>query len=362
MVRITLTRPSNLAAVADRWQSLEAQADPSFFQTWAWVGCLAEERFPDPLLLAAEEDGVSVALALFNRRRRWLSRPTLYLGESGDGDLDSMFIEHNGPILRRGREALLPDLLAVALRAPGGMAWRGGCRLVLNGVGDAVLLAVAAAGGAVQRLRTQSAPLVDLAALRRAGRPFLESLSANTRYQLRRSARCYGMAGPVTVRRADSVAEAWEMLDRLAVLHQASWVRRGRQGAFARPAFRRFHRALLARAMPRGEADLLCIAAGSRVIGYLYNFRFRNRVLAYQGGFDYATAGRHEKPGLTCHHLAIEAAMAEGMDCYDFLAGADRYKTSLSCAMVPLHWFVAIPRWMAGRRGAINSMSGDIDA
>lgn len=344
MVRITLSRPPDLAAVADCWQSLEAQAGLSFFQSWSWVGCLAGERFSHPVLLAAEAEERIVALALFNRRRRLLSRPTLHLGESGDGALDSVFVEHNGPILRHGCEALLPDLLAAALRAPGSAPW-GGCRLVLRGVGDAVLQAAAAAGGAVRRLQTRLAPLVDLAALRQAGRPFLESLSANTRYQLRRSARSYAACGPVTLRRAASVAEAWEMLDRLAVLHQAIWTQRGQPGAFARPVFRRFHRNLLARAVPRGEADLLCIAAGSRVIGYLYNFHFRGRVLAYQSGFDYASAGPHEKPGLTCHQAAIGAALAEGMDCYDFLGGEQRYKSSLAGAAVPLHWFEMVPRW-----------------
>ncbi len=348
MVRFTLSRPPDLAAVADRWQSLEAQAGLSFFQSWTWVGCLAGERFSHPVLLAAEAEGQTVALALFNRRRRWLLRPALHLGESGDAALDSVFVEHNGPVLRRGCEAILPDLLAAALRAPGRAPW-GGRRLVLSGVGDAVLQAVITAGGTVRRLQTRPAPLVDLAALRQAGRPFLASLSANTRSQLRRSMRCYAAAGPVTLRRADSVAEAWDMLDRLAVLHQAIWTQRGRPGAFARPVFRRFHRTLLARAVPRGEADLLCIAAGSRVIGYLYNFRFRGRVLAYQSGFDYASAGAHEKPGLTCHQAAIEAALAEGMECYDFLGGEQRYKSSLAGATVPLHWFAAVPRWAVGR-------------
>jgi CelD/BcsL family acetyltransferase involved in cellulose biosynthesis len=345
MVCITLSRPSDLAELADRWQSLEAQAELSFFQSWTWVGCLAEERFSDPVLLTAEADGMPVALAMFNRRRRLLSRPSLHLGESGCGELDSVFVEHNGPVLRRGFETLLPDLLAATLRGMGSARWYGGWRLVLSGVGDGMLQAVAAAGGAVRRLQTRPAPLVDLAALRLAGRSFMDGLSANTRYQLRRSARSYAAAGPVEVRRAGSVEEAWEMLDGLAVLHQASWTRRGRPGAFARPAFRRFHRALLARALPRGEADMLCIAAGSRVIGYLYNFRFRNRVLAYQSGFDYAAAGPHQKPGLTCHHAAIEACAAEGIDCYDFLAGAHRYKSSLANEAVPLHWLVAVPRW-----------------
>ena len=137
---------------------------------------------------------------------------------------------------------------------------------------------------------------------------------------------------------------AW--LDALAALHQATWTGRGQPGAFANPAFRHFHRALLARAMPRGEADLLRIAAGARVIGYLYNFRHRGRALAYQSGFDYPDAGPHAKPGLTCHHTAIELARREGMDAYDFLAGGDRYKASLANAATTLHWLDMAPRWL----------------
>jgi CelD/BcsL family acetyltransferase involved in cellulose biosynthesis len=337
MVRITLFRPSDFAGVADRWRALEAEAAISFFQSWTWVGCLAEERFADPVLLSAEADGIAVALALLNRRWRWLARPVLFLGESGCAELDSVYVEHNGPLLRRGWEGLLSEVLAAALRAP-----EGGSRVVLSGVGEAALRA-AGSSGRVRRLQTRGAPWIDLAALRREGRPFLASLSANTRWQLRRSAQSYAAAGPIVVRRAGGVAEAWDMLDALAVLHQASWRRRGQAGAFARPTFRRFHRALLERGLSRREVEVLCVAAGERVIGYLYNFRFRGRVLAYQSGFDYARASAHEKPGLTCHQAAIEAALEEGMEGYDFLAGEQRYKASLGGVAVPLHWFEVGP-------------------
>jgi CelD/BcsL family acetyltransferase involved in cellulose biosynthesis len=337
MVRITLSRPSDVAAVADRWRALEAAAAISFFQSWTWVGCLAEERFADPVLLSAEADGLAVALALLNRRRRWLAPPVLYLGESGRAELDSVFVEHNGPLLRRGWEGLLPEVLAAALRAP-----EGGSRVVLSGVGEAALRAAGIAGR-VRRLQTRPAPWIDLTALRSEGRSYLASLSANTRAQLRRSAQSYAAAGPIVVRRAGDVAEAWEWLDALAALHQAGWRRRGQPGAFARPAFRRFHRALLERALPRGEAEMLCVAAGERVIGYLYNFRLGGRVLAYQSGFDYARASAHEKPGLTCHQAAIEAALEEGMQGYDFLAGEQRYKANLGGVAVPLYWFEVVP-------------------
>ena len=72
---------------------------------------------------------------------------------------------------------------------------------------------------------------------------------------------------------------------------------------------------------------------------------FRQRVFAYQSGFDYAAAGPHQKPGLTSHYLAIESYRRQGYRRYDFLAGADRYKTSHSNAVAMLHWLDVVPRW-----------------
>jgi CelD/BcsL family acetyltransferase involved in cellulose biosynthesis len=61
-------------------------------------------------------------------------------------------------------------------------------------------------------------------------------------------------------------------------------------------------------------------------------------VYNYQGGFDYNRALLHEKPGLTCHHLAIDAAIAAQCRRYDFLAGTAQYKDSLADTTVLLHW------------------------
>ncbi len=343
-VQITLSRPGDVAGIAAEWRALEARADPSFFQTWSWVGCLGAERFPDPLLLRVAEGGRLVGLALLNRRRR-----TLWLGESGDAAQDSVYVEHNGPLLACGRGDILADCLRALLRAPRHR------RLKLSGVNDAHL-AAARAAGAVRVLRSAPAPLVDLTALADGDTGYLAGLSANARQQVRRSDRRYAALGRIAVRRADTLAEALAFLDALAALHQASWTARGQPGAFANPIFRRFHRELLARAVPRGEADLLRIAAGDAVIGFLYNFRHRGRVLAYQSGFDYPGAPRHAKPGLTCHHAAIELARRDGLRAYDFLAGGDRYKTSLANAATTLHWLDIAPRWSP--RGIAYRLAG----
>lgn len=339
MPEISLTRPPAWTALGERWRALEARADGSFFQSWSWVGSRAEVRFPDPWLLAAEEGGRTLALGLFNRRRAapWGSR--LWLNESGLPAMDSIHVEHNGLLLARDApEGLLARLLA-------GLVGQGR-RVVLSGV-DAAHAAAARQTPGLRRDRTHPAQahVVDLAAVRAAPGGHLALLSANARHQIRRSLRRYAACGQLRVERAASLAEARAHLAALGRLHQATWTRRGRPGAFANAEFVAFHAALLEEAWPRGEIDLLRVAAGGEVLGYLYNFAWRGRVANYQSGFDYAAAGTAQhKPGLTCHHLAVEMYAAQGRDTYDLLAGNDRYKTSLATGTEPLHWFELLPR------------------
>jgi CelD/BcsL family acetyltransferase involved in cellulose biosynthesis len=343
--RIVLSEAGDLDALGKRWRQLEAEANASFFQSWTWVGCLADQRFPTPVLLEARCGETTVGLALLNRSGPFWERERLWLGESGMAQLDGIFIEHNGPVVARGHEDVLAACLHALLHQPILPRQRCGARrLLISGV-DETQMQIARGVGRVRVRQSQAAPFLDFTRIGTDATAFLDSLSANTRYQLRRSARRYGAAGPVRVRRAGSVTEALAFLDALVRLHQITWAARGRPGAFANPVILRFHRALIERGVPRGEVDLLAITAGEQEIGYLYNFRFQNRVLAYQSGFDYAVADLHQKPGLTSHHAAIEAYRAEGMSSYDFLAGDNRYKLNLTNAVSTLHWLEIMPRW-----------------
>jgi CelD/BcsL family acetyltransferase involved in cellulose biosynthesis len=326
-VDVTVSRVTDFAVLEAKWRDLESRADLSFFQSWTWMGCLVQERFAEPVLVEAREVGRTVALALFNRRGR-----TLYLGQSGDPVLDCVYIELNGVLTEMGREAELTAACLGAARAGSGRWSRR--RLVLGGVKPSTVAAALRIGGVLSR-RSLAAPSANLLDRNRC---FLQRRSANTRQQLRRSDRDYAAGGGIGVERADTVVRASEFLDGLAALHQKTWIARGKPGAFASRFFRRFHHALISRGLERDEIDLLRIVAGSRTIGFLYNFRFRGHSLAYQSGFDYAAAARHQKPGLTCHYRAIRFAQSWGAVRYDFLAGDARYKRSLSDGAETLHW------------------------
>lgn len=341
---LVLSRPtldaSGLLGLGARWRMLETAADSAIFQTWTWIGCNAAERFPDPLLIEAHDAAGLVATALWNRRRSRFSGDSLWLHESGDPALDAVFTEHNDPLLaRRAPDGLLAAMLRAALQPRDGRA----PRLVLSGVGAATRNAALQAGAVAIPGPDRAAPYVDFAAVP-PGTAYIEQLSRNTRQQLRRSDRAYAARGTLRIERAGTIAQALEFLDALTALHTATWASRGKPGAFATGPVRQFHQGLVHRGAPE-EVELLRITAGGSVVGYLYNLVRGGRACAYQSGFDYPNAAPHAKPGLTCHHLAIEMHRARGGLSYDFLGGADRYKRSLANAERTLHWLSVAPPW-----------------
>ncbi len=338
---IAIEKCADFAAIGSRWRALEADADGGFFRSWTYLGCLGAERFEGASLLAVRDGaGMDVALAMLGRRGQ-----ALFLNETGDPVRDSVFIEHNGLLFRRGTE----NRAAAAYRR----AAQAGASVVLSGIGDGELQSARQAGWVTLK-QSRFAPAVDLARLRQ---PFIETLSANARAQIRRAQRLYGDG--LTVTRAAGVGQALEFFERLMAMHTATWRLRGKPGAFASADIVRFHQALIARAVPYGQADLLRIGTSERAIGYLYNFIDRpdggGRVLSYQSGFPYSRDAR-EKPGLVSHALAIGMYGAEGRHLYDMLGGADRYKTTLAQGGSTLHW--AVLRRRTSLRGIAESLAG----
>jgi CelD/BcsL family acetyltransferase involved in cellulose biosynthesis len=319
-------------ALGALWRELETRADGGFFLSWDWVGCWIEETGLKPAILIGRDQGKVVLLAaLVPTRRHDLARfaiAGLDLQSTGDIAQDIITTEYNGFLLDRASSSWVQQQAVGFLMAGPVVDGRRRDELHLRNVTIPYDVGFSQTGVRCTRLEQKPSWRVDLDAIRASGRPYLEHLSANTRQQIRRSMRLYEREGKLVARRARDVPEALGFLEELKELHQRTWRCRGETGSFAYPFFERFQRRLIAACLSHGTVEIVRVACGERVIGYLYNFVWRSTVFAYQSGLAYEADARL-KPGLVAHCLAIDIHLAEGAKIYDFMAGEARYKASL---------------------------------
>jgi len=308
------------------WRALEATSDSSFFLSWTWIGAWLETIAAKPVLARITAKDELIGLGLFARHQAlkfgFIPVRQLVLHATGDADLDRIEVEYNGLLLRRGHGQLLPRVLE-QLRV---LAWD---ECLLPGIADTAMPEASSFVSHIQR--RSPCYTVDLA----AGRSVMDRLSANARGQLRRALRLAEEQGSLALEPAASATEALGFLDEMKRLDR--WTASGKEGAFVTRARDHFHRQLISRGWETGAVELLRARAGQSVLGYLYQFLYRGRVMAYQAAYPPAADNRH-RPGLVMHYLAIERARESGFQVYDFLAGDARYKRSFGSQETTLVW------------------------
>jgi CelD/BcsL family acetyltransferase involved in cellulose biosynthesis len=332
-----LERMSTLADLGERWRALEGRADASFFQSWDWIGAWVEEAQILPWVLVAKQSNDIVALGLLqpSRQHRHLVVTTdaLLLHHLGEKERDILTIAYNGLLIDRdlGLQAIqscIDFLFNHKGEAPVHREHYRPDELHLKGVPQQYQQYARAPGIRQVLMSKHPSWKVDLRGIRASGRNYLDHLSSNTRYQIRRAVKLYKAKGELVSRRADNVEEALTFYDAMKEVSTAYWTRRGKTGSFAYPFFDSFHKRLIRACIPRGTVELIRVSTGTDLIGYLYNFVRKGWIYAYQSAFVFEDDPKY-KPGLVAHHLCIEQHLREGAAVYDFLPGYSRYKTNL---------------------------------
>jgi len=334
---IALSDVPSIEDLARQWRRLEARDGVSFFTSWSWIGTWLSLLPPSikPQLLQIQRDGRCYGAVIAVRRNTsgWIGDTRhLHLNETGDPQFDCVTIEHNGFVGKvpgevGGWQALLDWFESGAAEAD---------ELSISGV-TYDILGPRLGGLMLSSDRKTPAYRVDLVSLRAAGGSVGSILSANSRQQLNRSMRVFASSGPLKLEAAKHVDEALAFFERLKRLHIRSWTRRGQRHGFVYPFVERFHRSLIERCVPQGEVELLRLTAGSRELGYLYNFCRNGVVYAYQSGFD--DEDRRLRPGYVAHALAIERSASLGALAYDFMAGSNRLKESFATERYSMRWY-----------------------
>jgi CelD/BcsL family acetyltransferase involved in cellulose biosynthesis len=332
----------SLAAVESVWRSLASATRHSFFLSWPWIrtwlACLPAHVKPH--LMQIYEGDMAIAAGIVVKstlhRRPMLSTRTWTLNATGDGDLDQIFIEHNGLLARQGFSEVAWNSWADSFLSDRD-DWD---EISLRGVPPAVLDAWQHPTIQLREEMVLIGRYVDLDHVRTTAPSVLNVLGKKKRAQIRYTQKTYSKHGPICVEVAADVAQAHEFLAELKVLHQQRWQSKQERGAFGYPFFEQFHSQLLTEHFGDGVIQLLRVRAGNQTVGVLYNFLHQGQVIVYQTGFNYGLveSWNKESPGLMTHALAIDHNLALGYHRYDLLAGDSAYKQALTDSSESLWW------------------------
>lgn len=315
--------------LAEQWQALEKCARTNVFLSWQWMGVWYSVYQPEVRILRVTDQGRLVGLGLvtesIERRHGLLVSRCLHLHQTGRPCEDQIWIEYNGFLAAQGYEASVAKVCLEYLKETGNQ-WD---EFVIGAVDSDYADLLADSASLTQHIRWE-APCygVDLVSLRSGDRCYLDSLSGNTRHQIRRTLRLYEQLGAVRLERPKTIEEAEFLWGAIAPYHLERWGSADGQSGFANPDFVRFHQRYIHTNWAQKGADLIALKAGNKTIAIFYNLLYRGHVYFYLAGIRSESDNRL-KPGLLGHSLCVDDYLARGFDYYDFMGGEERYKRQL---------------------------------
>jgi CelD/BcsL family acetyltransferase involved in cellulose biosynthesis len=265
-------------------------------------------------------------------KRGPLSTKAYLLNQTGNADYDRLYIEHNSVLQAASEPCSLQEIVD---NLPG--EWE---EFYINALSPASSLAKnlkVAPPYEVLISNRQTAPFVDLEAVRTNSGGHMALLQSNVRGQVKRANRLYEARGELKYEVAQSLPRALSIYDELITLHHEWWRKRQQPGAFHSEYFRIFHRRLIENRFATGEIQLIRVGCGGDTVGCLYNLAFRGVVYFYQSGLAIERDNRM-KPAYVCHMEAIRHCARAGFRKYDFLAGVEGYKERLATGRSEIVW------------------------
>ena len=226
-----------LSELHARWRELENRAEASFFQSWDWIGCWIAEAQIAPRVLVGRGAKDIVALGLLQPSRPHhlsLKRTdALLLHHLGEKEKDALTIVYNGFLIDRdvslqAVQKAIDFLFIHKSDAAFHKSYHHLDELYLRGVPQQYEQYAHAPGTRQVLLSRNRSWKVDLDDIRTSNRGYIEHLSANTRYQIRRAIRLYKLRGKIVAKRAGNVDEALGYYDALKEVSTEYWARRGR--------------------------------------------------------------------------------------------------------------------------------------
>lgn len=327
-----ISEPEVLSTLAEEWDALlldSEAASPFLGSTWIrtwWEVFGADRRLY--VLVAREEDGTLLGLAPLMVQRgvegcRPRSRVLLFIGQQGEtlaerldvivrkGDekrVVAAFVEH----LLATQRALFDVLFLERVRAESSTL-----ALLRQGL--------LAHGLKVRTENEQPSPYLPLPASYEA---LQSGMSRNFRRQLKNASNRLAKEGAVRISFAPTDLPVAEGMETLIELHRARWG--PEEGSFRTQDYKAFHRLLSQRLADREELVLAFLTVDGEHVAGRYDFLYDERIWCFQGGW--RPGHERMRVGTILTAEVLRWAIDQGCREYDFLSGAEAYKSRWSKA------------------------------
>ena len=333
---VTVLPGSAWPQVAPTWRRLAQGSACSIFLTAEWIECWLQvfRNGVRAKILMVNDKHEPIGCSLTVRNRAGLIPVSrMWLNASGESSKDTTYIEYNGVVARLGLEQTVAEAIAEHIAKE---RWD---ELNLSGFPEDAIYETFRNGVRAEQLTEtrHPAPYVDLAAIRKSGLSYANFHTGKNGKKLRENLRYYSAYGDFKVCVADDVASALEMLTELGALSRKRWDKAAKRSIFCSTKFVEFHRLLIQKCFYLGWIQLIRVMAGEQVIGVVYNFVYRGKVLFYQCGYSYPEDKRLS-PGRAALSLVIQHCLDAGHDDFDFLSGEVKYKEWLATGSRTMVW------------------------
>lgn len=322
---VKVSRKYNFNQLRKHWRRIQSTKNVPFFLTWSWIKVWIDTYAPEYLVITAEfnNEVVAIGLLTYSRefRHKFVFSRQLRLHQMGDPDMDQIWMEYNDFLCLEEHQVKAVNACLKALQHDM-FEW------------DEIVMSMMSLSRGQEITRSYENAFIDvhrtcyaanLSNIRKSDKTYLESLRANTRYQIRRSTDLYREKfGEAELQVARNKDEAVDFFREAGPLHMERWDDSGYQNSL----FVRFHENLI-RESEGHQIDLIRLRFGSTTIAVMYYHIVDKRVFFYLHGLKYDNDSKL-KPGLVAHSLASQYYLEAGMDTYDYMGGYSQYKLQLA--------------------------------
>lgn len=353
LVATVIEDPGRIPELVDEWRELlqESAADSVFLTPeWltAWWDHFGRRRALSLVTLRRRQQLLGLAPFFTGSRRFGSLLPHRSIEFLGTGVVGSDYLD---VVIRQGCEPEVSRGFAEYLQRQGAVVTLSHLH-EQSPTAEWLVRSLQGEGWAMARRVIETCPYITLKG--HTWDSYLASLGSSHRYNFNRRLKNLHKAGTLVFEVVEKEDQRREALQSLLSLHNRRWDERGGSGAMQSPPELAFHEAFTRVALERGWLRLFVLRLDGKAIGAMYGLRYGRTFSFYQSGFD--PAYRQQSVGLVTMGLAIQRAIAEGVEEYDFLHGTESYKFLWTSETRDLARIQLFPPSMGGAlcRGALH--------